>query len=177
MSVRPTSISMNRQIQDFFSCSELVDYEVLRALSHIRPNWELTWSLNNEIYESEDDSFASLFNKLIEELATSTPPSRYHDNENALAEYVQQHLNWGIHRQGNIWINRDGKRLAPDDYITTLAQGAFHDVDEQELIAAAAGRIQAALDRGQNHFDDVEESHRRIIAGVLYSILYHRADL
>ncbi len=167
---------MTSPIHDFFSCSELVDYEVLRPLSHIRPNWEMTWNFDDGTYESEDDSFAAQFNEMIDELATCNPPSKYHANENVLAEYVQQNLNWGIQRKGNIWVNGDGNPLTPDDYIVTLQQGAFHDAYERELTLSAAGRIRAALDRGQTHYDDVEESHRRIIAGVLCSILYHRAD-
>lgn len=168
-------MSISTKIHSFFSCSELVDYEVLRPLSHIRPNWELTWHFDDETYESEDDSFAAEFNDMLRELSTCTPPSKYHDNEDVLAEYVQQNLNWGIRKQGKKWVNREGKPLTPDDYLVTLQQGAFHDADEQELVFAAAGRIQVALDRGQLNFDDVEVSHRRILAGVLCSILYHRA--
>jgi hypothetical protein len=168
---------MHSKIHYFFSCSDLVRYEILRPLSHILPNWKLSWSFDDKRYESEDDSFASLLNDTIDELESCVPPARYHDNENALAEHVQKHLNWGIRRQGNIWVSRHGKRLAPDDYIATLQQGGFYDIDERKLIFATAGRIQAALQHRQNHYDDVEESHRRIIAGAMCSILYHRAEL
>jgi hypothetical protein len=41
-------------------------------------------------------------------------------------------------------------------------------------VQAAAGRIHAAIDRGQLHFDDMEWSHQVILAGVLAAILYHR---
>lgn len=43
-----------------------------------------------------------------------------------------------------------------------------------DLVEATAGRIKAAIDRGQNHFDDMERSHQVILAGVLVAILYHR---
>ena len=39
---------------------------------------------------------------------------------------------------------------------------------------AAAGRIRAAVIRGQTHFDQMEESHRRMLAALLLVILYHR---
>jgi len=55
-----------------------------------------------------------------------------------------------------------------------LEQGGFHDINETELVQAATGRIQTALDLGQLHFDEMEDSHRKILAGVLCIILYHR---
>ncbi len=167
---------MNTPIHEFFSYNDLLDYEVLRPLSHIKPYWELTWNFDDEVYECEDGSFARQFNELIAELATFKPPAKYHDHEDVLAQYVQKHLNWGIRKVGSTWVNKDGTRLHPSDYIVTLEQGGFQDVDERELIAAASGRIHAAIIRGQIHYDEVEESHRRILAGVLSAILYHRAD-
>lgn len=50
------------EVSDFFKNSSLLDHMVLRPLSHIKPNWELTWSGNE--YEPEEDSFASLLNTL-----------------------------------------------------------------------------------------------------------------
>lgn len=154
-------------IHAFFACSELVDHEVLRPLSHILPNWELRWDADRNTYISEVKSFAALFICLVNELENTSPPSKYHDNEDALAELVQRNLNWGIEKQGRISVNRNGGRLAPDDYVVTMEQGAFGDADQRELVLAAAGRIRAAQDRGQLHYDCVEESHRRILAGVL----------
>lgn len=63
------------------------------------------------------------------------------------------------------------------DYDSILEQGGFHDIDEANLVAAAAGRVRAALERGQMHWDDMEDSHRRMLAAVLSVILYHRAPL
>lgn len=157
---------MNSDIKDFFDNSGLLDYLVLRPLSHIRENWELTWDNENEEYEREEDSFAGTLDELILELAKTTPPAIYHTNEDVLAGYVKKHLNWSINKVGN--------RFEGEDYEMILEQGGFHDINESELIQAATGRIQAALDRGQFHFDDMEDSHRKILAGVLCIILYHR---
>jgi len=159
---------MNDEIKDFFANSELLDYLALRPLSHINGNWELIWDNEKEEYEREEDSFAGKLNDLILELARTIPPTKYHDNEDKLAEYVKEHLNWSVNKVGNRWEG--------EDYEVILEQGGFHDINESELVKAATGRIQAALDRGQFHFDDMEESHRKILAGVLCAILYHRMD-
>jgi hypothetical protein len=103
---------MHSKIHCFFSCSDLVRHEILRPLSHILPNWELSWSCDDKRYESEDDSFASLLNDTIDELESCVPPAKYHDNENALAEHVQKHLNWGIHRKkisGSVVMESDSR--------------------------------------------------------------------
>ena len=38
---------------------------------------------------------------------------------------------------------------------------------------AAAGRIKAAIDRGQLTYEDMESSHRRMLSVVLSVILYN----
>ncbi len=162
-------------VKDFFAWSDWVDYQVLRPLSHIRANWEITWDHDTREYRPEDDSFAELLNELVDELDTCDPPSRYHDNEDVLGEYVQRRLNWGVKQFGRSWVGSDGSRLKPNDYIVLLQQGAFDDEEQADLVRAAAGRIQAAIVRGQTHFDQMEESHQYMLAGVLASILYHRA--
>ena len=55
-----------------------------------------------------------------------------------------------------------------------LEQGGFKTDGDSDLILAAAGRIKAAIERGQRHFDDMERSHQVVLAGVLAAILYHR---
>ena len=60
------------------------------------------------------------------------------------------------------------------EYGAILEQGGFNELNQSELILAAAGRIHAARIRGQNHFDEMEESPRRILADVLTIILYHK---
>jgi hypothetical protein len=39
------------------------------------------------------------------------------------------------------------------------------------LVQAAARRIKAAIDRSQRNFDDMEEAHGQILAGILTIIL------
>lgn len=161
-------------VRDFFAWSDWVEREVLRPLSHIRANWELTWDHYARRYRPEKDSFAELLNELIDELDACDPPQRYHDNEDLLGECVQRKSNWGVKKVGRAWVRPDGGRLGPDDYVVLLHQGAFEDVDQEELVKAASGRIQAAIVRGQSHFDQMELSHQYILAGVLGSIHYHR---
>ena len=155
-------------VKSFFAHSNAtLDVIVLRPLSHITANWELFWDAKTEQYVPEHDSFAALLNQMIQELATANPPARYHDNEDALAQYVIQNLNWGIRKQNGRWIGAD--------YESILEQGGFGDADQVELLTAAAGRIHAALARGQQHFDEMEESHQRMLGAVLSIILFHRA--
>lgn len=153
---------------NFFRNSVFLDYMILRPLSHIRPNWELLWNPILEAYEEESDSLAALLNRLIAELAEVNPPPRYHDNEDRLAEYVIEKLKWPIRKEGPRWLG--------EEYDVILQQGSFDDVDQRELMSAAAGRIKAARDRGQLHFDDMEESHQRMLAAVLSIILWQRDD-
>src|SRR5258708_1079179 len=123
-------------MKSFFAHSDLIDHGVLRPLSHISPNWELTWDANAQKYEEEEHSYANLLNLLIQEIETTNPPAKYHDNEDCLAEYTKKHLNWNIRKEGGRWVGAE--------YGAILEQGSFHDVNESELILAAAGRIHAA---------------------------------
>jgi len=104
-------------VREFFAWSDWVDYKVLRPLSHIRSNWELTWDHAAQKYCPEEDSFAELLNELIDELDSCALPARYHDNEDVLGEYVEKRLNWGVRKEGRTWVRADGSRLGPDDYI------------------------------------------------------------
>lgn len=155
-------------VRKFFRDSELLDALVLRQLAHIKSNWELTWDGQLNRYETEENSFAEKINALIDELDITDPPLRYHDNEDRLAEEVQRRLGWKIRKIGNRWVGAN--------YPAVLEQGAGSDVDQRELMLAAAGRIRAAVDRSQMHFDEMEESHRRMLADVLAIVLYWRAD-
>ncbi len=161
-------------VKQFFEASDFVDHEVLRPLSHIRFNWELIVDPTTGRYFNEKDSFAWLFNHLIDELASATLPARYHDSEDRLGEHVKKSLNWDIRKQRGIWVNAEGKRLHPTDYLAMLEQGGFKTDGDSDLVEAATERIRAAIARGQNHFDDMERSHQVILAGVLAAILYHR---
>ena len=152
----------------FFEHSIVFDHQVVRPLSHILPNWELTWNDTTNRYEEEEDSYAKKLNELIDELGQTVPPKKYHDNEDRLAEFTRRHLKWNIRKEGNKWVG--------EDYATILEQGSFNDFDQHELVLAAAGRIYAAKNRGQNHFDEMEQSHREMLAAVMTIILYHRTD-
>ena len=79
---------------EFFGWSDLLDYMVNRELAHIRANWELTWNHSEQKYEPEEDSYAELLNSLFYELSEAEPPSRYHDNEDRLAEYLRDNSLW-----------------------------------------------------------------------------------
>lgn len=159
---------MDERIKEFFSWSDLFDYMVTRQLSHIRGNWELTWDHAEEMYEPEEDSYAEMINDLVIELSNLNPPLKYHDNEDRLAEYCKESLNWDIKKVGRRWVG--------SEYASILEQGGFRDVDGKNLCLAACGRVKAALDRGQLHFDDMEESHRKMLADVVAIILYHRGE-
>jgi hypothetical protein len=157
-------------MKSFFadSKSDSLDREVLRPLSHIKGNWELTWDDSKDKYVEEDDSYAQQLNDLISELDAAVPPARYHDNEDRLSEYVRDNLKWPIRKDGARWVGAD--------YDSIIEQGGFDDLDEKNLVLAAAGRIRAAQARGQDHYDAMEKSHRRMIAAVLSVILYHRTE-
>jgi hypothetical protein len=62
---------MNQDVIDFFAASDFMEHEVLRPLSHIRGNWELIVDQESGRYMDEEDSFAWLFNHLIDELASA----------------------------------------------------------------------------------------------------------
>lgn len=150
----------------FFANSSYLARDVLRPLSHIMACWELTWDFEREKYLEEEGSYAALLNELLKELEAVSPPARYHDSEDRLAEYVMEHLKWPISKVDSRWVGAD--------YESVMEQGAFHDLNEHDLTLAAAGRIRAARVRGQKHFDHMEPSHRRMLAAVLSIILFRR---
>lgn len=98
----------------------------------------------------------------------TAPPGRYHDNEDILADYVIDRLKWPIRKLGGRWVGAD--------YDSILEQGGFGDLDQAELLTATTGRIYAAFEFGQNHYDQMEESHRRMLAAILSIILYRRSS-
>ncbi|NUN66745.1 hypothetical protein HCU40_18765 (plasmid) [Pseudanabaena biceps] len=159
-------------MKEFFGNSDLLDLLVLRQLSHIKGNWELIWDRENEEYEPEENSYAEEVNQLIEELSLVEPPEKYHKNEDSLAEYLIANLNSEITKVNGRWVRAAYTSRAI--YASILEQGGFHDIDQTNLILAAAGRIKAAMDRKQNHFDDMERSHQEMLADVIAIILYHR---
>ena len=153
-------------IWQFFAGSEFLDHMSLRPLSHIRCNWELRWDSHTNAWSDEDGSFAKDLNEVIDELSRIQAPRRYHENEDRLAEYVKAHLKWGIRKEGSRWVEAN--------YDLIIEQGGFGDIDQQDLMAAVAGRIAAARSLGQHHFDEMERSHQRMLAAVLAVLLFHR---
>ena len=63
----------------------------------------------------------------------SIHPKVHHENEDCLAEYVIDNLNWKIKKVNGRWVG--------EDYAVILEQGGFNDIDQKNLILAAAGRI------------------------------------
>jgi hypothetical protein len=159
-------MAKKNKTKEFFSNSDLLDYMVLRPLSHINMSWELTWNRFENEYVRGPGTFASLLNDLITEIAFTIPPSKYHNNEDCLAEYVKESLKWNIKKENGKWLG--------SSYGAILEQGGFKDLNEQNLVQAATGRIKAAIARGQKHFDDMEESHKKMLADVMTIIIYHR---
>jgi hypothetical protein len=153
-------------IRGFFACSEWLDYMVLRPLSHITGNWEMRWNSEEELYRHEPFSFAEDLNVVIELLATSPRPVKYHEHEDVLVENVVRELKWPLQKKGGRWIGAD--------YQSILEQGGFDDLDQQSLITAATGRVHAALDHRQKHFDEMEDGHLHMLAALLSIIIYHR---
>ncbi|PCJ99213.1 MAG: hypothetical protein COA45_06900 [Zetaproteobacteria bacterium] len=157
---------MDEYVIEFFQWSDWFDYMVTKQLSHIRSNWELTWDHNNKQYVPESDSLAEMINNFIIELSKVSPPKKYHDNEDRLAEYCKSNLGWNIEKKDNRWVG--------DSYSVILEQGAFTGVNQKELLFAISGRVKAALDRSQKHFDDMEDFHQRMLADIIAILLYHR---
>jgi len=152
---------------EFFEQSELLDYEVLRPLSHIRANWELSSGWEDFHFQVEGDSFAKELSELIDELERTQIPVRYHDNEDRLAEYVKEKFDQEIKKIGNRWVGME--------YQIILQDAGLFDINEQHLVQSAKGRIIAAQKYQQNHYDDMEFGHRKMLAVILSLILYHRA--
>lgn len=153
----------------FFAKCQMLDYLALRPLAHMRSNWEITWDASAGRYRVEDDSLAHELNVLIEDIATCEPPASYHEHEDCLAERCRDKMNWPISKVGNRWVG-------VQDYHAILENGAIPYYDQDDLVLASAGRMKAAMQRGQMHFDRMEKSHRYMLGGVMAIILYWRAD-
>ena len=151
-------------VRAFFARSDYLDRMVMRPLSHITMNWEAIW--DGDRYQPENDSFAGDLNQIIEQIASSPRPKRYHDNEDRLAQRVLNELKWPIQKKGARWVGAD--------YQSILEQGAFHDIGQKELGTAAAGRVHMALDYGQKHFDEMDDAHMTMLAALMTIMIYQR---
>lgn len=166
MSLSPNIQHASTLISAFFDNSDCLDYFVLRSVSHIAPNWEATWCDQTQRYQDEDQSFAADLNVVISLIANSPRPIRYHDNEDIIAEKTLAKLKWPIQKKGTQWIGAD--------YASILEQGAFDDISQKDLVAAAAGRVHAAIDFGQLHFDQMDNRHQNMLSELMTIIIYHR---
>ena len=155
-------------MKDFFNWSDSLEENVTRRLRHIKPNWELMWSEEKQKYIEEEDRFAQDLNILIKDLTNTTVPISYHDNEDIIAEYYNGMYDKAVMKIGKIW------NVA--DYGSLLEQGAFRDINQEHLIIAARGRIDAAIKFGQNKYDEMESGHRFILGEIIANILYHREN-
>jgi len=153
-------------VQNFFSHSDVLDYLVLRPLSHITSSWETQWDAAAARYEPEPGSFADDLNAVVEMISKTAPPAKYHENEDTLAESVVRDLKWPIQKKGTRWIGAD--------YQSILEQGGFHDLGQRDLLSAAAGRVHAAFKFGQRHIDQMEDGHRTMLTALMTIIIYHR---
>ncbi|RWO89819.1 hypothetical protein [Mesorhizobium sp.] len=153
-------------LKRFFARSDYLDRMVLRPLSHITTSWEASWDHDEAQYELEPGSFAGDLNEVVRQIACSPRPARYHDNEDALAQRVIAELRWPIQRRAGRWEGAD--------YQMILEQGAFCDIGQRELATAAAGRVHMALDFGQWHFDEMDDGHMTMLAGLMTIMIYHR---
>lgn len=155
-------------LRAFFARSDYLDRMALRPLSHIAGAWDVRWDDEAGRYEPEEDSFAEDLNFVIDAIASTPRPVKYHDDEDVLAENVLRDLSWPIQKKGGRWIGMD--------YASILEQGSFRDYGQQRLMVAASGRVHAALDFGQVHFDEMEEGHMNMLAHLIAIILFHRYD-
>lgn len=154
---------MDIRIKDFFAQSDMLDYAVLRPLSHLNLCWELIW--DGKGYVDDEDTFSGILIRLIDRMANVTPPKKYHDNEDILAESVIASLKWKIEKVGNRWVGAD--------YASILEQGSIgNSVNQSELFLATAGRVAAAIKHGQHRFDDMEDGHQTILAAALSILVF-----
>jgi hypothetical protein len=155
-------------VRDFFAHSLVLDHDVLRPLAHVKGNWETTWDDTTLRYEHEEDSFAKHLNALVDDIADTAVSTRYHDNEDVVANYVAVRPQSGIVKKDGRWIGAS--------YGWILEQGGFDDIDQGELLTSAIGRVAAAIERKQLHYDEMEKGHRLMLGDILTIILYHRSN-
>ena len=130
--------------------------------------------------EKVSGGYVKLLDKLLDaRLELDRPDHAHFETEVALPTATQvsrkrrrargasraRDLKWPIQKKGSRWMGAD--------YASILEQGAFDDLDQKNLIAAAAGRVHTALDYGQKHVDDMEDGHLHMLAALLSVIIYH----
>lgn len=168
MKKKPPKNPPRETVKNFFGWSDLLDHDVVRPLWHIKANWELTWDHSAKQYEPEEDSFAKQLNQMIDDIADTAISSSYHENEDVIANHLAS-------RPGSKIVKKNGRWIGAD-YGFILEQGAFDDINQAELLTSAIGRISAAIEFNQLHYDDMEQGHRLMLADILTIILYHRSS-
>ena len=156
---------------EFFYKSELLDYEILRGLSHILPNWEIRWNDNTKFIIIEEDSFWNELNKLFHELDVIFKSNKYieedyHKYEDILADYVKDNLNWNIDKINWLWNWAD--------YRSIIEYWWFKDLNQEYLILSLYWRIQKSKFYGIYRYDDLDNWHRKMIANLISVIIYQR---
>lgn len=153
-------------MRDFFENSDFLDIMVLKPLSHIRPDWELSWYGSIDEYKPSVDSFAYELQQLIYEIEACVAPDDYHLHEDIVIKSTPQEFNEEVYKQGRLWIGQS--------YQILLQNGGLFDDDAKNLVMATAGRIAVAKRHGQLHFDQMDFSHQKILAIIMALVLYHR---
>ncbi|MDG1286323.1 MAG: hypothetical protein P8P30_02025 [Rickettsiales bacterium] len=162
---------------DFFARSDWLDYAVLRPLSHVAGNWELT--PDGKFYKAEEDSLADHLNILIDEIAKTHPPISYHYHENSIASQHRDTKDGSVilSKSKNIWLDPITKKpISIAQVGHYIEQSAARGVDDSELVAAASGRVARSISCDVNHFDDLDQGHLSMLAEIMSIILFMRSD-
>jgi hypothetical protein len=162
---------------DFFANSDFLDHVVLRPLSHVAANWELTSIPGPDLYLEEDNSLAGQLNVLIEEISTSNPPRDYHAYENKLAMNYPEVRSGRYYLEGKLWRDIQSGKLVEKDFVGhMIEQATAAQNDVPDLVLAAAGRVATAFNFRVAHFDDLDRGHMEMLSVIMTDILFRRSD-
>lgn len=161
----------------FFEDSDTLDHATLRPISHVAPNWELTWDSTSDRYEEEEDSLAAHLNKLIEEISNLVPPTDYHALENQHAINYEGVASGRFYLDGKLWRDQQTGQLVDKDFVGhMIEQATCGHYDVPDLVLSAAGRISTALKFGVDHFDKLDRGHMEMLSVIITDILFRRSD-
>ncbi|GHY52645.1 hypothetical protein VCSRO70_3444 [Vibrio cholerae] len=150
-------------MRKFFENCDYFERLVTKPLYYIKHEYELNW-LDGKLIESED-SFACYLNQLFDELDNVVAPEYYHQYEDIIAKYCELDEPT-IRKKGKLWVGQD--------YGWIIENGAYDDIDQENLVLAIAGRVKAAQRFHQNTFDEMEERHRVMLSELIQCFIYHR---
>jgi len=163
----------------FFANSDWLDRAVLRPISHVAGNWELTWNTHADRYEPESDSLADHLNVLIHDMAASKPPADYHHYENKLAISYDDVKSgrFKLNRSRKLWIDTATNLPVSKDMVGhMIEQATCGHYDVPDLVLSAAGRVATSLRFGVSHFDDLDDGHLEMLSVIMTDILFRRSD-